>query len=126
MFCAALRAQNADEGALRRVNLEYIAAFLHSDVAAYRTLLAPNFQAVLADGSLVDKATFLAMAAQPAPVTDFDVREISIRQFGDAAVISGRVTYLGRAGNRIARRYVDVYIRAAGTWRAVSAQLTPL
>ena len=66
-FCLPARAaaDNPDEAAIRELNRDYVRAFLTSDVARYRELLADDFRAVLSDGRQIDKAEFLLQAAQP-------------------------------------------------------------
>jgi ketosteroid isomerase-like protein len=118
---------NPDAAALTRLNDDNVQAFLHSDVARYRELLADDFTAVLADGRLIDKAEFLRLQRPglPAPVTDFKVDEVVIRQYGDTALVNGRISYRRPDGIAAQRRYLDVYVRRDGRWQAVSRQLTP-
>ena len=118
---------NPDTAVLTQLNQDNIQAFLHSDVARYRDLLADDFTAVLADGRLIDKTQFLQLQRPglPAPVTDFKVDEVVIRQYGDTALVNGRISYRRPDGIAAQRRYLDVYVRRGGRWQAVARQLTP-
>jgi len=127
---AAARAEfsvNPDQAALSELNQDNVQAFLHSDVARYRDLLADDFTAILADGRLINKAEFLRLQRPgvPAPVADFHLDEVVIRQYGDTALVNGRIAYRRPDGVAVQRRYLDVYVRRAGRWQAVSRQLTP-
>jgi hypothetical protein len=118
---------NPDEAILQGLNRDNVQAFLHSDVARYRELLADDFTAILADGRLIDKADFLRLQRPglPAPVLDFHLDQVVVRQYGDTALIQGRITYRRSDGVFTQRRTLDVYVRRAGRWQAVSRQLTP-
>lgn len=121
---AMAAAENPDEAALRELNRDYVRAFLSSDVARYRELLADDFRAVLSDGRQIDKAEFLLQAAQPPGVTGYRLGDIVVRQYGDTALVNARLDYKRRGGSEIHTRYVDVYVRSGGRWQLVSAQFT--
>jgi ketosteroid isomerase-like protein len=123
---AVSAADDADEAVLRRLNDDYVRAFLASDVARYRELLADDFYGVLADGRVIDKAAFLAQAAQPPALRDFRVREVVVRLYGDAALVNTRATYLRPDGTPAQTRYVHVYVRRGGRWQIASVQITRL
>jgi hypothetical protein len=113
-----------DEAALRRLNDDYVRAFLASDVARFRTLLADDFYGVLADGRVIDKAEFLRQAATPPPLRDFRLRDVTVRLFGEAAIINDLASFRKTDGAVGLTRYVDVYARRAGQWQVVSVQIT--
>jgi ketosteroid isomerase-like protein len=120
----ASASESADETTLRRLNDDYVRAFLACDVNRDRELLADDFYGVLADGRVIDKAEFLRQAAQPPALSNFAVRDVAVRVYGDAAVVDTLATYLRPDGNRAKTRYVHVYVRQAGRWRIVSVQIT--
>jgi ketosteroid isomerase-like protein len=76
------------------------------------------------DGSLVDRAGFLARAAQPCPVSEFAAEDVRIRILGDVAIIHGRTVYRKPGGEAGAGRYTDVYALRQGRWLCVSADVT--
>ena len=118
----AAAAGNADETAILRLNQDHIRAFVTSNVALYRELLADDFRAVLADGREIDKAEFLSQAARPAGVAEYHIEDVWVRQFGDMALLTARLNYRHRDGPALRTFYVDVYVRRAGRWRLASAQ----
>jgi hypothetical protein len=114
----------ADEPALRQLNDDYVRAFLSCDVARFRVLLADDFGGVLADGRVIDKAEFLREAAQPPDAKDLRLHDVSIREFGDSAVVAALVSY-GRAnGTAVRTRYSSIFARRRGQWEIVWVQWT--
>jgi ketosteroid isomerase-like protein len=128
-FCLTLpvparAAEPADAAALRRLNADYLRAFLACDVARFRDLLADDFYGVLADGKVIDKTEFLREAAQPPGVKDFRYAEITVRLYGDAALVNDLASYRRSNGTVGQTRYVDVWARRPGGWQVVSVQIT--
>ena len=120
----ARAAEAGDEAALRRLNRDYLGAFLACDVARFRDLLADDFYGVLADGRVIDKAEFLRQAARPPGLRDFRLRDVGVRLYGDAALVNDLAAYRRPDGSTAQTRYVDVYARRQGRWQVVSVQIT--
>jgi ketosteroid isomerase-like protein len=113
-----------DEPALRQLNADYVRAFLACDVGRFRVILADDFSGVLADGRVIDKAEFLREAAQPPDAKDLRLHDVSIREFGDSAVVAALVSY-GRAnGTAVRTRYSSIFARRRGQWEIVWVQWT--
>jgi ketosteroid isomerase-like protein len=121
---AARAADPGDEAAVRRLNDDYLRAFLACDVARFRDLLADDFYGVLADGRVIDKAEFLREAARPPGVKGFRFMDVVVRLYGDAALVNDLATYQRPNGAPAQTRYVDVWARRSGGWRVVSVQIT--
>ena len=109
---------------LRRLNTEYVDAFLRSDVDWYRRHLADEFRCITAGGEVLDRAAFLADAAAPVEMNAFDVQDVSVQFFGDTAVVQARTVYESADGQRGQNRYTDVWIGRDGRWQALCAQIT--
>jgi hypothetical protein len=113
-----------DQADLQQINRDYIKAFLGHDASFFQALLTDDFQAVLADGHLIDRANFLAEAALPPPVHGFEVHDVAVRVYDNCAVVSAWVSYK-RPDETLARtRYFDLYVKLAGRWRMASIQWT--
>jgi len=125
LLAAADRGGDA-EADLRSLNADYVRAFLACDVGRFKALLADDFQCVLANGRVIGKGEFLRQAAQPPDAENFRLRSVSIRVYGDAAVIGAEGTYRRASGAEVRTRYTNVCIRREGRWRIVSAQWTRL
>ncbi len=95
-----------------------------SDVGWFEETLAQDFLNSNPDGSLVDRAGFLAQIARPATISDLAADDVRIRVFGDVAIIHARTTYKTADGRRAAGRYTDIWARRKGRWLAVAAQVT--
>jgi ketosteroid isomerase-like protein len=113
-----------DESAVRQMNDDYVRAFLACDVARFRAMLADEFIGVLASGAVVDKAEFLAQAAQRPDAADLRLHDVVIRMYGDSAVVAALVTYRRADGSGVRTRYTSVYVRRGGRWGIVLVQWT--
>jgi ketosteroid isomerase-like protein len=114
----------ADSNTLRRLNEDYVRSVQLSDVRRFDELLADDFVNSNPDGSLVDKAGFLAQIARPAMIADLEAHDVLIRIMDDIAIIHARTTYRKPDGQAGAGRYTDVWARRQGQWLCVSAHVT--
>lgn len=113
-----------DVDSLQQLNRDYIDAVQTSDVRRFDEILADDFLCSNPDGSLVDRAGFLAQTARSVTISNLEARDVRVRILGDVALIHARTTYTlpdGRAGSG---RYTDVWARRQGRWLAVSAHVT--
>jgi hypothetical protein len=114
-----------DDYVLRELNLGYVQAFLDSNVAWYDAHLAPDYRAVFGDGSLHDKGSLLAAAAHPVTnMQSFPTVSVTIRRFGDVALIHAENPYLRTDGLRGVNRYTDLWLKRAGRWLCIGAHVT--
>jgi ketosteroid isomerase-like protein len=109
--------------ALHELNAHYIRAFVEADVEWYCEHLGDDFVCTLADGRRIDKAEFLAMAAEGPGVRDVTYDEVDVRPLGNVALVQG-VTHYVRDGTPGSTRYTDVWVLRSGRWLAIAAQLT--
>jgi ketosteroid isomerase-like protein len=124
-----LIATRADSGAnavgiLQQLNRDYVRAVETSDVDWFEQNLGEDFLNVNADGTLVDRAGFLAQVAKPLAISNLEPREVRVRILGDVAIINARTFYTKADGQAGSRRYTDVWTLRDGRWLCVSAQLT--
>jgi ketosteroid isomerase-like protein len=109
---------------LQQLNRDYINSVQTSDVRRFDEILAEDFVCSNPDGSLVDRAAFLAQTARPVTIANLEAKDVVIRMMGDVAIIHARTTYTlpdGRAGSG---RYTDGWARRQGRWLAVFAHVT--
>lgn len=129
IFPIAASAQSGGEADLRRLESQYESSVRQQDVATLERLIANDFVATSSRGELRDKATEIADIA-PAPgieVRGFELDDISVRLFGDAAIVTGRAKLDVRIGARASSsvsRYTRIYARREENWRIVGQQLT--
>jgi ketosteroid isomerase-like protein len=117
-------AQATDFETLEPLNLEYVRSVEKADVRWFDSNLAPDFMNSNPDGSLVDRAAFLAQIARGAGVSNLEAHDVLIRVIGDLAIIHARTTYKTTSGKEGAGRYTDIWSRREGRWVCVAAQVT--
>jgi pimeloyl-ACP methyl ester carboxylesterase/ketosteroid isomerase-like protein len=121
-FLAGLN--HADRDALDALNRDYIRSVQAGDVGRFAEILAEDFLCSNPDGSLVDKAGFLAQTARPVTIAGLIAEDVHIRILGDVAIIHARTSYRTADGEPRHGRYTDVWARRHGSWLAVSAHVT--
>ncbi|MFL5172895.1 MAG: nuclear transport factor 2 family protein [Microvirga sp.] len=127
MPATALRSDlgtGSDHDTLLALNRDYIASVQGSDVARFDEILAEDFLCSHPDGSLVDRATFLAQAARPVAIRNLAAEDVVVRLLGDVAIIHAATRYLKPDGAEGRGRYTDAWARRDGRWLCVSAHVT--
>jgi ketosteroid isomerase-like protein len=114
----------SDLETLQALNRDYIDSVQNGDVRRFDEILAAEFFCSNPDGSLVDRAGFLAQTARPVTIRGLKALDVLIRRFGDIAIIHGRTSYTEADGRQAAGRYTDVWARQGDTWKTVSAHVT--
>ena len=117
-------ASTPDLDTLRELNADYIRSVQNGDVRLFDEILAADFLCTNPDGSLVDRAGFLAQTARPVTIIDLTAHDVDIRIMGDVAIIHARTTYRRPDGEPGRGRYTDVWARRDGRWLAVAAHVT--
>jgi ketosteroid isomerase-like protein len=113
-----------DTEILQTLNRDYIDSVQKGDVRRFNEILADDFYCSNPDGTLIDRAAFLAQTARPVAIKDLRAHDVMIRVFGDVAIIHGRTTYTLSDESEGSGRYTDVWSRQGRTWRAISAHVT--
>jgi hypothetical protein len=109
---------------IKDLNEAYVRASLAGDVEWYRAHLADEFVGIESDGSILDKAAFLAMTAKGSDLASYHLDSVDIRFYGDAALVRCTGSWLTKSGAPGLSQYVDVYAPFGDEWKAVSAQIT--
>jgi ketosteroid isomerase-like protein len=104
-------------------------ATLKNDIEANDRLLADNWLNINPDGSVTTKAQLMELLkAGTFKITSIENAEVTIRTYGDAAIVNGLSTTkrAGQGNEIISRqvRFTRVYARTRGRWRVVSAHNT--
>ena len=113
-----------DIEALDQLNAQFIHAVSMSDAGWFDAHLDADFVNTNMDGSLTERAAFLAQVAKPFPLTQFSANDIHIRVIGASAIVHGRTAYLKPDQQAGAGRYTDVWVRRPAGWRCVAAHAT--
>ena len=114
----------ADE--VKKVERAWLDAYEQRDPVAMERIVADNFLIVHADGSTQTKADILKMLergrAANRPSAKFTTEDVSVRVFGDTAIVNGKVKM--QMGDKTSvDRYSDTYVRLGGRWQVVSSAL---
>ncbi len=115
-----------DQALLESLNREYIRSVSEADVRWFDANLTEDFVNSNPDGSLLDRAGFLAQIGRGSTVKDLAIEDVLIRVLGDIALIHARTTYRKADGQPGAGRYTDVWARRAGRWLCIAANVTRL
>jgi uncharacterized protein (TIGR02246 family) len=131
----AAQSGNAEQE-VRALVREWDEAFQRRDPAALNRILADDFVMTDASGAVLNKMQYLSSVVkapdishipQPSPVSD----DVTVRVYGDAAVVTGHSTVKGRSRGRGQflsgqYRFTDVWVKRQGQWQAVATQGTSI
>ena len=110
-----------DLDTLTALNLDFFASVQKGDVKRLEEIFADDFLCSTPDGSLLDKAEFLKLTAQPVTISGLVAEDVRIRLLGDFAIIHARFNSRSADGKPRRGRYTDNWARRDGTWVAVAA-----
>ena len=100
---------------------DFTSSVQKGDVKRFEEIFADDFMISNPDGSLLDKAEFLKLTAQPVTISGLVAEDVRIRLLGDFAIIHARFNSRFADGKQRRGRYTDNYARRDGTWVAVAA-----
>lgn len=112
---------------LTALNQAYVQAFRAADVAWYDAHLASDYVVVAGDGSFHDRGAALVRFGEPTCATQmrsFPVDQVSVRCFGEVALIHAENAYELKDGRRGVCRYTDIWHRQEGRWLCIAAHIT--
>jgi hypothetical protein len=119
-------ADDAEE--IKRLDKEITVATWTGDAVWFDENLADDFVLVTPTGGTRTKRDVVRELATPGmQMEPYDPREVTVRLYGDAAVVTGRVLQRYTLGGiRFANdlRYTDVYVKKKGRWLLVSGHIS--
>ena len=121
---ATLDGAKSDLDVLRELNHNYIRSVEESDVAWFDANLSDDFLNTNPDGTLVDRAGFLAQIAKKSLVTNIKESDVKIVIRSDFAFIHARTSYTKPDGTQGGGRYTDIWWKHGGRWLCVTAHVT--
>jgi hypothetical protein len=114
-----------DERAILALERGRSAAIARGDTAWLATLYASDFRGVAGNGARIERADLFRIFGRDDPVSRFLIDEISVRSYGGAATVTGRLRTVAATGEVTAEsRYLHVYVMRDERWRLVAAQAT--
>ena len=116
------------EEELLKLEHEFARAVASNDVAALDGLLADDWIIIDPDGSIIDKARFLAVIKSGALSHELmESTDLRVRLYENTAVVTGLTTTKGKFMGQdftSCERATDVFLKQAGSWQCVFTQLT--
>jgi hypothetical protein len=114
----------AHRAALADLNRNYVRSVDEADVAWFDANLAKDFLNTNPDGSIVDRAAFLAQIGRGPAVKNIREDDVLIRLFWPHAIIHARTSYIKSDGSEGAGGYTDSWHWIDGRWQCVSAHVS--
>jgi ketosteroid isomerase-like protein len=110
---------------LTRIEQRIANTWKAGDCSAWAAMLAPEWSVIHITGDIMTKAAALEACKSPrTPGEDLTLDDLSVRLFGDAAVVTGRTTVTSGAGPALTLRFTDVFVRREGRWQVVASHAT--
>jgi ketosteroid isomerase-like protein len=113
-----------DLDTLAELNRNYVRSAQDADLSWYDDNLAPDYMSGNPDGTLSDKAGFLARISRSANGAHYAAEDVRIRILGDVALIHAGFRAVRPDGGVQLGRYTDIWQRQNGRWLCVSAHFT--
>src|SRR5215216_4623673 len=106
-------------------------AWMAGDRAAIERIIAPDWSVTGTDGRVSTRADVLrdVFETKVHHITLVEIDNVSVRVFGDGAVVTGRTHGRGEYSNvpyDVTLRFTDVFVRHDGRWQAVASHASLL
>jgi ketosteroid isomerase-like protein len=131
LSCLVVSADAADEAAaVRQALVDACTAYQKADVAGMESLLTPDFTTTDPDGVITTRADDVDAARNGTIRYEiFENRDMKVRLYGDAAVVTGRTIVKGQAGERgfsAQFQFTDTVVKRDGRWRVAASHISRL
>ena len=113
------------EAELAALEQALIKSALAGDRETYNAILDPDWRTIDILGRLRTKTDVLEqLFGRPSPFAGGAIDDVSVRLFGDVAIVNGRTTATPTSGAAIVLRFTDVFMQRNGRWQVVASQGT--
>jgi len=116
----------ADREQILQLERDWTQSWVTMDVAANERILADDFFGTEPDGKRVRKADLIAeLKSGEAPLASNHLNEddLTIRFYGDTAVVNGSESWKLKAGGKSGRYiWTDIFVKRSGRWQVVASQ----
>jgi len=118
------------EEQIKKMERDRAAAVVKADVATLEGLTSDDYVLINANGQVSNKAeTMNSIKTGKIKLTANEVSDLSVRVYGDTAVVTGKSTAKGSI-NGIELKgpvmFTRVYVKKNGKWQSVAFQQTPI
>jgi ketosteroid isomerase-like protein len=120
---------NAATRELTQIERQLAATYKRGDCDGWAALLAPEWSVTHITGEVITRAQAIETCKSGAiRLESLESDELSVRVFGNAAVVTGRTTAStgGASPATVRLRFTDVFIRQSGKWLVVASHATRL
>jgi len=118
-----MKTDAADKAEILRLDEAWNEAYRRHDRSPLAAILADDFAALIPSGDLVTRAGL--MVDPPGRAKSVTFTEQSVLVFGDTGISRGRLQ-LELDDRRVDQRFLRVFAKRGGEWRAVSVSVTPV
>lgn len=114
---------------LRDIEMRLATAWVEGDRSYIERILADDWSVTDLTGRVLKKAEVLeeAFGSKDRQIVSLRIDQISVRPFGDWAIVTGRTQAAGEYQGEVAEvtlRFTDVFAYRDGNWQAVASQAT--
>lgn len=117
-----------EDNHLLKLDNEWNEAYPRRDVSALDRIIADDWVCIDGAGLVITKRQLLERVVAGATFFDpYKFDEISLRMFGDAAIVTGRLSGTKRGNDGtfyLEQRYTRVYVKRNDRWQSVATQVT--
>jgi hypothetical protein len=111
---------SAVERELVEIERQYDIAQTNHDAAFFEKLETDNFILTYPDGSTLTRAEDIALMKSCDPRIKYVSDDLHVQVYGNAAILSGRLTEIGPTGSRDSWRWLDLFVKVNGRWQILS------
>jgi hypothetical protein len=123
-----LAGQPADASITKELTLieqQLTDAYKNGKCDAWGAFLAPEWSVIHITGATITRDEALATCRKPtAPIESATIEVMSVRSYGDFAVVTGRTTFVVGGSSPLTVRFTDVFVRRDGRWQVVASHAT--
>jgi Domain of unknown function (DUF4440) len=127
VFMTGQAPQDATIEELKKIEDRLAGSWKQGDCDGWGANLDPQWSVIHVTGAIMTKAQVMELCKAPESRFEaFNMDEIVVRSFGNAAVVTGRtlVTTRGVTPQTVRLRFTDVFVRRSGRWLIVASQGT--
>ena len=118
----------SEENYLLKLDSEWNEAYPSRDVSAFVHIIADDWVCIDGTGLVISKRQLLDRVESSAAFLDpYKFDEITLRMFGDTAIVTGRLSGTRRDNDGtfyLEQRYTRVYVKRNDRWQCVATQVT--
>ena len=113
---------------LEQIEQQLATTWKAGDCEGWAAFIAPEWSVIHITGTIITRAQALEMCKGPQARIDTRIDDVSVRAFGDTAVVTGRntVTAADPSAGTLLLRFTDVFVRRAGRWQVVASHATQI